>query len=212
MAHIIIPKCELKVSGDVVIDILDYNGNTKQHQEFTNNIHDDLLDDIATAMQSGSAVNSFINTGSDWFDSTYPSDEGASVNEDGILISQSGLTADGITAAGPGNENTTKRWDLFLDENLSTTYSTNTCAWQAEGTWTGTRGSGTATSGSFDIANIGENYIDSEQYNLGAGGMRLLDRFGVMFASATSDAGDFTAFSLDDNDVARFTWTITINV
>lgn len=196
------------MTGDVVIDILDFNGNTKQHQEFANNIHADLLDDVASALQSSSAVNSYINTSSGWFDSTYPAAGGGSANEDGICISQSGTEAAGVTVGDSGGDH---RWDLFLDENTSTTYSTNSCAWQAEGTWTGTKGVGTATSGSFDIANIGKDYIDQAQNGKTASEMRVMDRFSVMFAHANSNGLDFTAFTLDDNDVARFTWTITIN-
>jgi hypothetical protein len=212
MANIIIPKVELDISGNIILNIRDVNGNTKQHEEFKNTIWTHLKDNISLAMRSDSAVNHFINTSSGWFNSTYPK----GVGEDGIMITQTTHTNtdNGVTWV-DSETSSDPLWDLYLDENLSTTYdatnSPNQASWTAEGTWEGKEGSGTATSNSFDKMQIGKDWKVTTQEDINAGTHRLLEHFDYVFASATAHGNDFTAFSLDDNDVARVTWTITIS-
>ena len=83
---------------------------------------------------------------------------------------------------------------------VSANVSSNVATFVGEGTWTGLNGSGSASSGSFNKMYIGNSFNLS---NLG------IPDFDTVFATAES-SGDFTAFTLDDNDVARVTWTITI--
>ena len=58
---------------------------------------------------------------------------------------------------------------------------------------------------------IGNSYAYAQQQNMTASGIRTHDHFDTVFASADADASsDFTAFTLDDNDIARVSWAITI--
>ena len=83
--------------------------------------------------------------------------------------------------------------------------------WQAETTWTGTNGAGSASSGNFDKMQMGYDYKFVDQSSMNASAKGLHDHFeGTVFATA-NHSGDFTQFVLDDNDIARVTWTITIS-
>ena len=58
--NIILDPVEIKISGNVELDIFDQNRNTKQHQEFTNAIHGDLKEKIQLAMQANANTTFFI--------------------------------------------------------------------------------------------------------------------------------------------------------
>jgi hypothetical protein len=197
MANIIIDPIEILITGKVRCDVRDQNGNTKMFQQFNNSISDDLKDSIASTMQ-GNASSVFItNSGSDWFTGQLYSVVTGQNGKDGIIITQ---TASELS------------WDLMLSENVqSPSISTATVTWQAEVTWTGTEGSGTATSGAIDKMQIGNSYAHASQNGWAAQQHRDHDHFDTVFASADSDeSSDFTAFTLDDNDIARVSWAITI--
>ena len=57
---------------------------------------------------------------------------------------------------------------------------------------------------------IGNYYRYADQSSMNATAHNLHDHFDTVFATATH-SGDFTQFVLDDNDIARVTWTITIS-
>ena len=192
--EIIIPEFNIDISGKVHLLISDKKGRTKQEEHFNNAISDELKDAFVNNMASSSASSHHITTSSNWFSSTHSEEDG----KDGIFIWQSNESARVSSYLHTVDVN---GYDLKLDESTSTTYGGSTnCIWQAEGTWTGINGSGTGSSGSFDKMHIGKDFDIS-----GA-----TPSFGTTFATAES-SGDFTAFSLDDNDVCRVTWTITIS-
>lgn len=195
--EIIIPKFNVDISGEVHLLIYDKKGRTKQSEHFENAIHDNLKDAVINYMASSSGSSAYhINTGSNWFTTSHAEDDG----KDGIFIWQSDANSqvksyEALVSSGEG-------FDLKLEESKSTTYGGSTnVVYQAEGTWTGQSGLGTATSGSFDKMHIGKDFSLSNSD---------VPSFGTTFATAES-SGDFTAFTLDDNDVCRVTWTITIS-
>ena len=193
--EILVPKFKIDISGKVRLQIFDDRGRTKNEQHFSNAIHDDLKNAFVSHMASSSGASAFhINTSSNWFASAMTEQ----ATKDGIFInstsnSESTKTYDATT----GNP----QHDMKLDSNLSTSYGgSNSCTWQAEGTWTGGDSTPSNASGSFTAMAIGKNFsISSDE-----------PTFATTFATATS-SGDFTAFTLDANDVARVTWTITIS-
>ena len=194
--NIIIPKFNIDISGKVHLHILDQKGRTKQSEHFNNAIHDNLKDAFVNHIAGSSASSHHINTSSNWFASTHSEQDG----KDGIFIWQSDSNSrvksyEPTSSSGEG-------FDLKLDESTSTTYGgSNSCTWQAEGTWTGSEGLGTGTSGQFNKMQIGKDFDLSNSD---------VPSFGTTFATAES-SGDFSAFTLDDNDVCRVTWTITIS-
>ena len=209
MANIIIDPIEIMISGKVRVDVRDQNNNTKHFQRFNNIISDDLKNAIASAMQGNSAPAFITNAGSDWFSATYPNGT-AQNGKDGILISQTAQESAGATH---GDESGDYNWDILLNENVqSPAISTATVTWQSEATWLGTKGSGTATSGAVDKMQIGNSYTAHiNQTSLSTAEHRQFDHFVTVFASADADnSSDFTAFTLDDNDIARVSWAITI--
>ena len=197
--NIVIPV-PIKISGKVQLWVMDHNRNTKDYQHFNNSIHNDLKAKIGGSMQGNSATDYIVSTSSGWFDSTYP--DLSCGGEDGIYITQTGRTASGSTENAEGGYSL---WDLFLDENKSQSVSNNVCSWTAEATWTGTNGSGTNSSGTFDRMQIGNGYIIMEETD-----SSFDDHFTTVYATAIGGGTDFSNFSLDDNDIARVTWQITI--
>jgi hypothetical protein len=205
--NIIIDPVEVKISGNVELDIFDQNRNTKQHQEFSNSIHDELLDAIASAMQANSNTAFYIHTGSGWFNANRPVGD-LQDDRHGIIITQKTNTSAGKTYAGGSDES----YDLCLSDNKSTTYgNSNSVTWQAETTWTGPNGANSASSGNFDKMQMGYDYKFVDQSSMNSQAKLLHDHFeGTVFATA-NHSSDFTQFVLDDNDIARVTWTITIS-
>ena len=194
--EILIPKFNVSISGKVSLEILDSKKRTKQAQHFSNAIHDDLKNAFVNHLASSSGASAFhINTSSNWFASA----QSYQASKDGIYIDQNGNNTESQKSYEDNLGNS--QWDLKLDSNLSTSYSTNSCTWQAEGTWTGGDGTPSNSSGSFNAMGIGKSFSAS------SGGDPT---FSTMFATASA-SGDFTAFTLDANDIARVTWTITIN-
>ena len=193
--EIIIPKFNVDISGKVHLLICDKKGRTKQSEHFENAIHDNLKDAVINYMASSSGSSAYhINTGSNWFTASHSEEDG----KDGIFIWQSDGNSQVSSYLHTVDVN---GYDLKLEESKSTTYGGSTnVIYQAEGTWTGTNGSGSTTSGNFDKMHIGKDFDIS-----GA-----TPSFGTTFATAQS-TGDFTAFTLDDNDVCRVTWTISIS-
>ena len=208
--NIIIDPVQLTMSGRVQLDILDQNRNTKQHQEFPNAIHIDLKTEIQDAMQGNANTDFFIHTGSGWFTQNYPIGDGQDT-KDGIIITQKThatvtSTVDGRSYVDGGVEN----YDLLCSENKSTTYgSSNSVTWQAETTWVGEGTQGTKSTGNFDKFQIGNSYQAGDQSSMTPNAHALFDHFDIVFATA-EHSSDFTQFVLDDNDIARVTWTITI--
>ena len=194
--EIIIPKFNIDISGKVHLLIYDKKGRIKRSQHFNNAIHDNLKDAFVNHIAGSSASSHHINTSSIWLGDTHSEQDG----KDGIFIWQSDSNSqvksyEALVSSGEG-------FDLKLDESTSTTYGgSNSCIWQAEGTWTGQEGLGSTTSGSFNKMQIGKDFDLSNSD---------VPSFGTTFATAES-SGDFTAFTLDDNDVCRVTWTITIS-
>jgi len=194
--EIIVPKFNIDISGRVHLLICDKKGRTKQSEHFNNAIHDNLKDAFVNHLASSSASSHHINTSSNWFASTHSEENG----KDGIFIWQSNNASqvksyEALVSDGDG-------FDLKLDESTSTTYGgSNSCSWQAEGTWTGAEGVGSTASQNFDKMHIGKGFSLSNSN---------VPSFSTTFATAEA-SGDFTAFSLDDNDVCRVTWTITIS-
>ena len=174
--NIIIDPIDIKINGDVELDVFDRNRNTKQHQEFTNTIHADLKGAIATTMQgnSGSVAITYANK----FTVAYPHAT-SQASKSGILITQSGKESAGTTV---GDETADRNWDFLLKDNEGISTSGNAITWTAESTW-----------------------LVTNAFLTGL-------HFDTIFATANADTdSDFTAFSLDDNDIARVTWTITIS-
>ena len=194
--NIITQRFIIPISGKITLDVIDPNGNTKQHESFKNAIHDNLRDAILAHASASSGSSAYhITQASDWFASNHSEQHG----KDGILLDQAtfGSTVKSYT---PTVSNVSEPYDFKLTGS-SESVSNNTAQWIAEGTWLGENGSGSATSGSFSAMHIGNNFSLSAQGN---------PQFATEFASATSSGNDFTAFTLDDNDVARVTWAITI--
>lgn len=189
--EIIVPKFNIDISGKVRLQVFDQKGRTKNEQHFTNAIHDDLKNAFVNHMASSSGASAFhINTSSSWFTAEHAIGTGL----DGIFILAPSSSEDPISYESGGNN----YYDMKLPDNTSTSYSSNSCTWQAEGTWTG---SGGGTSASVTSMQIGNSFSAS------GGGNQT---FATTFATATS-SGDFTAFTLDQNDIARVTWQITIS-
>ena len=204
--NIIIDPVQLTISGRVQLDILDQNRNTKQHQEFPNAIDIALKTEINDAMQGDAVTDFFIHTGSSWFTQNYPIGDGQD-NKDGIIITQKTHINNGRTYVDAGVES----YDLLCSENKTTTYgSSNSVTWQAETTWIGSVMQGNATSGNFDKFQIGNSYEAGDQSGFNTNAHSLFSHFDTPFATA-EHSSDFTQFVLDDNDIARVTWTITIS-
>ena len=204
--NIIIDPIDIKINGDVELDVFDRNRNTKQHQEFTNTIHADLKGAIATTMQGNSG--SVAITSANKFTVAYPHAT-SQASKSGILKTQSGKESAGTTV---GDETADRNWDFLLKDNEGISTSGNAITWTAESTWLGTKGVGTATSGAFDVMKIGYNYNYHDQSGWVTNAFLTGLHFDTIFATANADTdSDFTAFSLDDNDIARVTWTITIS-
>ena len=144
---------------------------------------------------SGSASAFHINTSSNWFAGAMSEQSG----KDGIYIDQNGNSTESQKTY--DNSGGYSQWDMKLDSSTSTSYSTNSCTWQAEGTFTGGDGNPSNASGSFNAMAIGKTFSASNSGN---------PSFATTFATASS-SGDFSAFTLDANDIARVTWTITIS-
>jgi len=195
--EIIIPKFNVDISGKVHLLIYDKNGLTKQSEHFENAIHDNLKDAVVTYIASGSGSSGYhLNTGSNWFTASHAEEDG----KDGIFIWQSNNASQVKSYEAPVSSG--EGFDLKLEESKSTTYGGSTnVIYQAEGTWTGQQGGGTVSSSSFDKMHIGKDFSLSGSD---------IPSFSTTFATAEA-SGDFTAFSLDDNDVCRVTWTITIS-
>jgi len=193
--EILVPKFKIDISGKVRLQIFDDRGRTKNEQHFTNAIHDDLKNAFVNHMASSSGASAFhINTSSNWFTSAMTQQ----ANKDGIFI-DSASTSESTKSYDDNLGN--PQHDMKLDSNLSTSYGgSNSCTWQAEGTWTGGDSDPNNASGSFTSMAIGKTFGISSN----------APTFTTTFATATS-SGDFTAFTLDANDVARVTWTITIS-
>lgn len=190
--EILIPKFNIDISGRVRLQVLDQRGRTKNEQHFTNAIHDDLKNAFVNHIASSSGATAFhINTSSSWFSSEHAIGTGL----DGIFIVAPSSSEDPISYESGGNN----YYDMKLPDNKSTTYGGgNSCTWQAEGTWTGSGGGSSASVTSMQIGN---------SFSASGGGNQT---FATTFATATS-SGDFSAFTLDQNDIARVTWTITIS-
>jgi len=196
--NIIIPKFNIDISGKVHLQIRDGDGYIKQDEAYPNAIHDNLKDAILNHMGASSGTSSHhLHTSTNWFGVTHSEQDG----KDGIFIWQSDGNSQVISYEPPVSSG--QGYDLKLDEGVpTTTYSGGTSvSWMGEGTWTGQQGGGTATSGSFDKMHIGKDFSLSSSD---------VPSFSTTFATAQSTA-DFTAFQLDDNDVCRVTWTITIS-
>lgn len=193
--EIFVPKFNIDIKGIVHLSIKDGDGAIKQDEKFNNSIHDDLKNAILNHMGASSGSSSHhITTASNWFSSTHSEQDG----KDGIFIWQSNNASQVQTYVAPVSNGT--GYDLKLDESTSMAGSGNAYSWTCEGTWTGQSGTGTVSSASFDKMHIGKGFSLSASD---------IPSFSTTFATAQS-SGDFTAFSLDDNDVARVTWTITI--
>lgn len=190
--EIIVPKFNIDISGKVRLQVFDQRGRTKNEQHFSNAIHDDLKNAFVNHIASSSGASAFhINTSSSWFTAEHALGTGL----DGIFILAPSSGEDPISYEASGFN----YYDMKLPDNKSTSYGgSNSCTWQAEGTWTG---SGGGSSASVTSMQIGNSFSASSGGNQG---------FGTTFATATS-SGDFTAFTLDQNDIARVTWTITIS-
>lgn len=193
--EIFVPKFNIDISGKIHLSIKDGDGAIKQDEKFNNSIHDDLKNAVLNHMGASSGNSSHhITVSNNWFASTHSEQNG----KDGIFIWQSSSGSrvksyEALVSSGVG-------YDLKLDESKSETGSTYSSSWTCEGTWTGQEGLGTGTSGSFDKMHIGKGFSLSSSD---------VPSFSTTFATAQA-SGDFTAFTLDDNDVARVTWTITI--
>lgn len=194
--EILIPKFNIDISGKIRLQVFDQKGRTKNEQHFNNAIHDDLKNAFVNHLASSSASSHHINTSSNWFAGTMSHQSG----KDGIYVDQSGNNTESQKSYDDNSGNS--QWDMKLSENLSTTYGGgNSCTWQGEGTWTGGDGDPSNASGSFNAMAIGKGFSAS------SGGD---PSFSTTFATATA-SGDFSAFTLDANDIARVTWTITIS-
>lgn len=190
--EIFVPKFNIDIKGKVHLAIRDGDGAIKQDEKFNNSIHDDLKNAILNHMGASSGSSSHhITISSNWFSSTHSEQD----SKDGIFIWQSNSSAR-VSSYQATDEDS---YDLKLDESKSETGSNNSSSWTCEGTWNGIDGSGTGSSGTFDKMHIGKDFDISS----------AVPSFGTTFATAQSSS-DFTAFSLDDNDVCRVTWTITI--
>jgi len=190
--QIIVPKFKVDITGKVHLVVLNQKGQTKIEQHFSNAIEDDLKNAIVTHMGSSSGASAYhINTSSNWFAGEHQLQTGS----DGIFIHAPGASSESQVSY---ESSGTNYFDMKLSESTSTSYSTNSCSWTAQGTYTG---SGNGTSGSMTSMGIGKGFAYSGS----------TPGFTTDFASATSGASDFTAFTLDQLDVARVTWTITIN-
>jgi hypothetical protein len=191
--NIFVPKFNIKIVGNVHLQIRDGDGAIKQDEKYRNAIHDDLINAIVTHMGASSGSTAYhITKDSGWFTTAY----GMQTGKDGIIISQTSGDAVKTYDDGIGND----CYDLKLSEATSEGASTGVCSWTAEGTWTGASGSGTATSGTFDEMRIGNSF----EFTGGE-----TSEFSTNFATAES-SGDFTGFTLDDNDVCRVTWTLSV--
>jgi len=190
--EIFVPKFNIDISGKIHLSIKDGDGAFKQNEKFNNSIHDDLKNVVLNHMGASSGNSSHqITISSNWFSSTHSEQD----SKDGIFIWQSNSSSR-VSSYQAIDEDS---YDLKLDENKSETGSTYNSSWTCEGTWNGVNGSGTGSSGTFDKMHIGKNFDITN----------AVPSFGTTFATAQA-SGDFTAFTLDDNDVCRVTWTITI--
>jgi hypothetical protein len=190
--NIFVPKFNIKIVGNVHLQIMDGDGAIKQDEKYQNAIHDELINAIVTHMGASSGSTAYhITTSSGWFTTAYGEQDG----KDGIIITQTSGDAVKTWDDGIGND----AYDLKLSEATSQGASSGLCSWTAEGTWTGASGSGTATSGTFNYMRIGNSFKFT-------GGDT--STFDTNFAVATTS--DFTAFTLDDNDVCRVTWTLSV--
>ena len=190
--EILIPKFNIELSGNVRLQVFDSRGRTKNDQHFTNAIHDNLKNAFVNHLSSSSGSTAFhINTSSSWFTAEHAEGTGL----DGIVIVAPSSSGDAVSY----DDGVYNYYNMKLPDNKSTTYGGgNSCTWQAEGTWTGDGGD---SSDNVTSMLIGNSFSASNGGN---------ETFGTTFATATS-SGDFTAFTLDQNDIARVTWTITIS-
>ena len=190
--EIIVPKFNIDISGKVRLQVFDQKGRTKNEQHFSNAIHDDLKNAFVNHIASSSGASAFhINTSSSWFTAEHAEGTGL----DGIVIVAPSSSGDAVSY----DDGVYNYYNMKLPDNKSTTYGGgNSCTWQAEGTWTGDGGD---SSDSVTSMLIGNSFSASNGGN---------ETFSTTFATATS-SGDFTAFTLDQNDIARVTWTITIS-
>lgn len=190
--EILIPKFNIDITGKVRLQVLDQRGRTKNEQHFTNAIHDDLKNAFVNHLASSSGATAFhINTSSSWFTAEHAEGTGL----DGIVIVAPSNSGDAVSY----DDGVHNYYNMKLPDNKSTTYGGgNSCTWQAEGTWTGDGGDSSASVTSMLIGN---------SFSASNGGN---ETFATTFATATS-SGDFSAFTLDQNDIARVTWTITIS-
>ena len=190
--EIFVPKFNIDISGKIHLSIRDGGGDVKQDEKFNNAIHDDFKNAVLSHMGASSGNSNYhITTSSNWFASTHSEQDG----KDGIFIWQSN-NASRVSSYQATDEDS---YDLKLDETKSMAGSANSYSWTCEGTWNGINGSGTGSSASFDKMHIGKDFDITS----------AVPSFGTTFATAQA-SGDFTAFTLDDNDVCRVTWTITI--